>query len=123
MRPTDTSDQPSCSFCLKGEGSVSKLVSSPDPYPKVYICDECIAVCATILKDDIDRLLAHSGRPVPGAERHPLIAHPLASSVLIAVERWITRESVGDNAAQQLAELRSVAAEMIKDRTRGNLSS
>ncbi len=31
---------------------VAKLISSPSDYPRVYICDECIAVCNSILEDD-----------------------------------------------------------------------
>src|SRR5215467_10337448 len=92
----------SCSFCYKLQDSVSKLVSSPRD-PRVFICDECIALCTIILKDDIDRLLRHAGKPVTSGERHPLLAHSLASSLLTAVERWIRRESTGDDASQELA--------------------
>jgi ATP-dependent Clp protease ATP-binding subunit ClpX len=31
---------------------VGKLISSPSDYPRAYICDECIAVCNSILEDD-----------------------------------------------------------------------
>ena len=31
---------------------VGKLISSPSEYPRAYICDECIAVCNSILDDD-----------------------------------------------------------------------
>ncbi len=31
---------------------MGKLISSPSDYPRVYICDECIAVCNSILEDD-----------------------------------------------------------------------
>jgi ATP-dependent Clp protease ATP-binding subunit ClpX len=31
---------------------VGKLISSPGDYPRAYICDECIAVCNSILEDD-----------------------------------------------------------------------
>jgi ATP-dependent Clp protease ATP-binding subunit ClpX len=30
---------------------VGKLISSPSDYPRAYICDECIAVCNSILED------------------------------------------------------------------------
>ena len=40
-----------CSFCHKPEESVGKLISSPADYPRAYICDECIAVCHSILED------------------------------------------------------------------------
>ena len=110
----------SCSFCYKSQDSVSKLVVSPGDNPRVCICDECISVCTVILKDDVDRLLTHSGTPVTGGESlHPLLAHRLASSLLAAVERWIRRESLGDDARQELAALRRVAVEMIEDQNRG----
>ncbi len=41
-----------CSFCHKNQDVVGKLISSPSDYPRAYICDECIAVCSSILKDD-----------------------------------------------------------------------
>jgi ATP-dependent Clp protease ATP-binding subunit ClpX len=31
---------------------VGKLISTPGDYPKAYICDECVAVCNSILEDD-----------------------------------------------------------------------
>jgi ATP-dependent Clp protease ATP-binding subunit ClpX len=41
-----------CSFCHKSQDVVGKLISSPSDYPRAYICDECIAVCNSILEDD-----------------------------------------------------------------------
>src|SRR5438270_421963 len=41
-----------CSFCHKSQDAVAKLISSPSDYPRAYICDECVAVCNSILKDD-----------------------------------------------------------------------
>jgi hypothetical protein len=40
-----------CSFCHKSQDVVGKLISSPSDYPRSYICDECIAVCNSILDD------------------------------------------------------------------------
>ena len=37
-----------CSFCGKGAAEVAKLVAGP----KVYICDECVAVASRIMKSD-----------------------------------------------------------------------
>jgi ATP-dependent protease Clp ATPase subunit len=42
-----------CSFCDKSQAVVGKLISSPQRTPRVYICDECIAVCNSILGDDV----------------------------------------------------------------------
>ena len=41
-----------CSFCHKTQEVVGKLISTPGDYPKAYICDECVAVCNSILEDD-----------------------------------------------------------------------
>lgn len=37
-----------CSFCGKNETEVSKLVAGP----RVYICDECVAVASRLMGDD-----------------------------------------------------------------------
>jgi ATP-dependent Clp protease ATP-binding subunit ClpX len=49
-----------CSFCHKSQDAVAKLISSPSDYPRAYICDECVAVCNSILEDD-------RGETTPGA--------------------------------------------------------
>ena len=41
-----------CSFCHKSQEVVGKLISTPGDHPKAYICDECVAVCNSILEDD-----------------------------------------------------------------------
>ena len=41
-----------CSFCHKSQDDVAKLICSPSDYPPTYICDECVAVCNSILEDD-----------------------------------------------------------------------
>jgi ATP-dependent Clp protease ATP-binding subunit ClpX len=52
-----------CSFCHKSQDVVGKLISSPSDYPRAYICDECIAVCNSILEDDkTDQPTATSGK-------------------------------------------------------------
>jgi ATP-dependent Clp protease ATP-binding subunit ClpX len=50
-----------CSFCHKSQDAVAKLISSPSDYPRAYICDECVAVCNSILEDD--RSEAHTTAP------------------------------------------------------------
>ena len=47
-----TDDSLRCSFCHKTQEAVAKLISSPSDYPRAYICDECVAVCNSILDDD-----------------------------------------------------------------------
>src|SRR5438105_2570856 len=52
VKRTGTDDSLRCSFCHKSQDVVGKLISSPSDYPRAYICDECIAVCNSILEDD-----------------------------------------------------------------------
>jgi ATP-dependent Clp protease ATP-binding subunit ClpX len=54
------SDNIRCSFCSKPQKDVRKLIVGPD----VYICDECIAVCNTILVEE---------QKVPVAEKPALL--------------------------------------------------
>jgi len=49
---TGTEEALRCSFCHKLQDAVAKLISSPSDYPRAYICDECVAVCNSILEDD-----------------------------------------------------------------------
>ena len=39
-----------CSFCRKHDSEVSKLVAGP----RVYICDECVAIASRIMNDSHD---------------------------------------------------------------------
>lgn len=54
-----------CSFCGKHSDEVRKLVAGPD----VYICDECIALCNDILRDELPALdigkKSREGLPTP----------------------------------------------------------
>jgi hypothetical protein len=50
-----------CSFCNKSQHDVQKLIAGPT----VFICDECVAVCADIMADD---RWAGKARAAPGAE-------------------------------------------------------
>jgi ATP-dependent Clp protease ATP-binding subunit ClpX len=42
--------EPRCSFCGKPASEVHKLIAGPD----VYICDECVEVCQSIMNEDFD---------------------------------------------------------------------
>lgn len=92
-----------CSFCLKSQDTVQKLIANPNERPdRAYICDECIFVCSSILADD----------------RNPSAAtfayHPLTPQLLSSVERWIRQESLGTDAAKELAEVRAIATAMLR---------
>ncbi len=38
-----------CSFCGKSQNEVNKIIAGPD----VYICDECVELCSTIIADEL----------------------------------------------------------------------
>ncbi len=100
-RRHDTDSSLRCSFCHKSKGAVGKLISSPSDYPRAYICDECIAVCNSILSDD--KLEALDASP------HPALFHPQASEFMTAVEQWMRRESLGGDASEELEQVRTLA--------------
>ncbi len=64
MKPRTGSDEVlRCSFCHKSQDAVAKLISSPSDYPRAYICDECVAVCNSILEDDRTETRAGGAAP------------------------------------------------------------
>ena len=65
MKRAGSDDTLRCSFCHKSQDVVGKLISSPSDYPRAYICDECIAVCNSILEDD------KSDQPSAGPQKLP----------------------------------------------------
>jgi ATP-dependent Clp protease ATP-binding subunit ClpX len=65
LKRTGSDDTLRCSFCHKSQDVVGKLISSPSDYPRAYICDECIAVCNSILEDD------KSDQPSAGPQKLP----------------------------------------------------
>jgi len=68
LKRAGSDDTLRCSFCHKSQDVVGKLISSPSDYPRAYICDECIAVCNSILEDD---------KPEPAATGPHKIPKPL----------------------------------------------
>ena len=65
MKRAGSDDTLRCSFCHKSQDVVGKLISSPSDYPRAYICDECIAVCNSILEDD------KTEQPTAGPQKLP----------------------------------------------------
>jgi ATP-dependent protease Clp ATPase subunit len=102
-----------CAFCQKTQKAVGKLISSPSSHPRVYICDECVAVCAAIIEDD--RQEVEAGTPAESETPHPLLSHRLVSELMACVVQWIRQESLGVDASDELGRLRSVAARMVSD--------
>lgn len=75
---------------------------------RVYICDECVMVCASILEDDSGKF---SIDPVgiESQEQHPALRNPLTSQFLRNVERWISLETSGADSTAQFVEVQSLA--------------
>jgi hypothetical protein len=48
-----------CSFCGKTEAEVERLITGPG----VYICNECVEVCAELLAQEQERKEARGGDP------------------------------------------------------------
>jgi ATP-dependent protease Clp ATPase subunit len=112
MRRAQNDDSLRCSFCRKSQDVAGKLISSPSGYPRAYICDECIAICVSIIEDD--RLEQEPETTVDAAAPHPLLAHPLASELMDAIKRWIQEESLGNEVLEEILEVRRIAGEMIR---------
>ena len=47
-----------CTFCGKSRHAVESLIAGP---PGIYICNECVELCNTILLEELKR----AGRPAP----------------------------------------------------------
>ena len=78
-----------CSFCQKTQDAVGKLISSPGDHPRAYICDECVAICNTILEED-------------QAERVPTVEAKLPRPA--EVKRFLDEYVIGqDKAKKKLA--------------------
>jgi ATP-dependent Clp protease ATP-binding subunit ClpX len=78
-----------CSFCQKTQEAVGKLISSPGDHPRAYICDECVAICNTILEED-------------QAERVPTVEAKLPRPA--EVKRFLDEYVIGqDKAKKKLA--------------------
>jgi len=54
-----------CSFCRKTQDAVGKLISSPGDFPRAYICDECVAVCNSILEEERSERVPTSQAKLP----------------------------------------------------------
>lgn len=79
----------SCSFCSKSEMHVNRLIAGPRG---VYICDECVKMCQTIL--DGEKRLAHDrGTPVPAGTSRSLSPR--------AIYKHLDEYVVGQDAAKR----------------------
>ena len=53
-----------CSFCRKSQHDVRKLIAGP----KVYICDECVALCNEIIRDELKVETESQAETLPSPE-------------------------------------------------------
>ena len=70
---------PRCSFCGKNQNLVKRLVAGPN----VYICNECIALCNDILKDEE---FAEEG---PGAKQPEMKKLPVPAEMKAILDEYV----------------------------------
>ena len=68
MANTYNRQTPHCSFCGKSQNMVERLVAGPN----VYICNECIELCNSILDEERDHLIPDGDRKESEQIRLPL---------------------------------------------------
>ncbi len=97
MPRRDQSDsERKCSFCHKSQDVVGKLISSPSDYPRAYICDECIAVCNSIMEDD---------KPHPKPEQAPAPPEPIANTSVLRRQIHLLLDDVPDGDVPTVAKI------------------
>lgn len=90
--------EPHCSFCHKSQDVVGKLISSPSDSSRAYICDECIAVCNSIIEDD-----------APPGVRDPY-KNPLTPQLFDVLRQWVVLPA--ESGASELAGIRRFAEQI-----------
>jgi len=81
-----------CSFCGKEEQTVAKIIAGPG----VHICNECVALCNTILEDD-----ARSPQPQPRLPRWETMTD---DEILAFIPRIAATESQVDHGLREWVE-------------------
>lgn len=82
-------DTERCSFCHKAQDVVERLIPSPSDR-SVRICDECLAVCNSILSD-VDYPPAPPA--LPDNRGHCRMCDPRTPDLLNTIEHWAIAES------------------------------
>ena len=79
--------QMKCSFCGKGQNVVRKLIAGPG----VYICDECINICTSILEDEFDfpEEEEYQEAPAPSAALPDLGSLPTPRELKAALDEYV----------------------------------
>ncbi|HEV2232203.1 MAG TPA: ATP-dependent Clp protease ATP-binding subunit ClpX [Terriglobia bacterium] len=65
LKRTGTDEGLRCSFCHKSQDAVKKLIASPGENVRAYICEECVAICNTMLEDGSVGQAALQQHPLP----------------------------------------------------------
>ncbi|MCI8857324.1 MAG: ATP-dependent Clp protease ATP-binding subunit ClpX [Clostridiaceae bacterium] len=83
----DDKKQMKCSFCGKGQNVVRKLIAGPG----VYICDECINICTSILEDEFDfpEEEEYQEAPAPSAALPDLGSLPTPRELKAALDEYV----------------------------------
>jgi ATP-dependent Clp protease ATP-binding subunit ClpX len=74
-----------CSFCHKDQKSVERLIASPGETGRAYICNECIAICQSILEEE--RQKQESTATVPARLPKPTEIKEFLDQYVIGQER------------------------------------
>ena len=78
----DNKDQLCCSFCGKSQSEVKKLVAGRG----VYICDECIQVCISIVTDEMNEIEKETKSEQLECENHEL---PTPSQIKSFLDQYV----------------------------------
>lgn len=98
-----------CSFCGKSQRDVRKLIAGPS----VYVCDECIALCNDIIREEVDEGARQDAKPrLPRPQEiakvldEYVIGQPIAKKILsVAVYNHYKRMHHHDSKKDSQVEL------------------
>lgn len=99
----DNNSEILCSFCGKPQHMVSRMVVGPG----VYICDECVAVCTDIIKEDKPGL-PQKDMPAPVADQAPPGGDPVRDPGKdnvpkpVEIHAWLDRHIIGQQRAKRI---------------------
>src|SRR5437899_2506320 len=74
-------EQVACSFCLKGQDRVRKLIAGPS----VYICDECIDLCNDIIAEESPEDSSNAGELASVASHCMVCRLPKPAGEVLAI--------------------------------------